>query len=93
MATHWGLFGGFSARYAESRYAESIPRHVDAPLSEVPIYEALAQGWVRAGRGVPGQHDREWAALAEQPPWPSGIRRRALVPLVGRRNYAVWPRL
>ncbi|GAA1897926.1 hypothetical protein [Streptantibioticus ferralitis] len=92
VTTHWGLLGGLSARHVDSRREESIPRHAGALISEVPIYEALARGWVRAGRSVPGQHDREWAALAEQPPWPSGIRRRALVPLVGRRNYAVPPR-
>ncbi|MEU6174141.1 hypothetical protein ABZ832_19735 [Streptantibioticus parmotrematis] len=44
---------------------ESIPRIPDAP-----IYEALAQGWVLAGRTVPGQHDVEWAELAGQSPWP-----------------------
>ncbi len=51
---------------------ESIPQYLDAP-----IYEALAKGWVRAGRCVPGRHDREWAELAGQCPWPGNGRRRA----------------
>ena len=98
VTTHWGLLGGFFGRHEHRhdrlRCGESIPRAaapVDPLAAEAPIYEALARGWVRAGRGVPGQHDREWAALAEQPPWPSGIRRRALAPLVGRRNRAIPP--
>jgi hypothetical protein len=51
---------------------ESIPRR-----SDEPIYQALAHGWVQAGRAVPGQHDREWAELAAQCPWPGNGRRRA----------------
>ncbi|WP_269854768.1 hypothetical protein [Streptomyces sp. RPT161] len=96
VTTHWGLLGGFSVWHERPRYEESIPRpaaSADALAAEAPIYEALARGWVRAGRSVPGQHDREWAALAEQPPWPSGIRRRALAPVVGRCDHAVLPRL
>lgn len=57
---------------ARPRCEESIPRIPDAP-----IYEALARGWVRAGRAVPGRHDREWAELAGQSPWPDTGRRRA----------------
>ncbi len=91
VTTHWVL-GGFSLRREQPRCEESISRAAapaDTLAVEAPIYEALARGWVRAGRSVPGQHDREWAALAEQPPWPNGIRRRALAPLVGRRDRAV----
>jgi hypothetical protein len=65
---------------------ESIPRTSDAP-----IYEALAKGWVRAGRSVPGQHDREWAELAGQCPWPSNGRRRAGAPRPPLRPYAMNP--
>ncbi|MCQ4041139.1 hypothetical protein ACFOSC_07160 [Streptantibioticus rubrisoli] len=99
VTTHWGLLGGFSVRHeqrhGQPRYEESVPRTAEPPdalAAEAPIYEALARGWVRAGRSVPDQHDTEWAALAEQPPWPAGIRRRALFPLMGRRNYTAVPR-
>jgi hypothetical protein len=56
---------------APPRREESIPR-----ISDAPIYEALALGWVRAGRSLPGQHDREWAELAGQSPWPHPVRHR-----------------
>lgn len=67
--TTMSLYGGTSGGLPKE---ESIPLIPDAP-----IYEALARGWRRAGRIVPGQHDREWAALAAQSPWPGSGRRRA----------------
>ncbi|MDI5966065.1 hypothetical protein POF50_021985 [Streptomyces sp. SL13] len=43
-------------------------------MPDEPIYQALARGWVRAGRTVPGRHDREWAELAGRRPWPASRR-------------------
>ncbi len=35
-----------------------------------PIYAALVQEWLNAGRRVPGRHDEEWAILARRCPRP-----------------------
>lgn len=78
MTTNWE-----SAPIAPHRGGESIPRIPDAL-----IYEALAQGWVRSAPGLPGQHDREWAELAGQSPWPGAGRRRAGGPA---EEYPVGP--
>jgi hypothetical protein len=49
-------------------------------VPDAPIFEALARGWVRAGRSVPGQHDHEWAELTGRCPWPADGHRDALGP-------------
>jgi hypothetical protein len=62
--THWEPL-----HCEESVLLASVP--LAAGAADAAAYEALARGWPRRGRALPNRHEREWAALAAQPPrWP-----------------------
>ncbi|NML52989.1 hypothetical protein HHL19_09115 [Streptomyces sp. R302] len=50
----------------------SEPPTVDRAPShrQFPVYSALVDQWVQAGRAVPGMPDREWERLMSTPVWP-----------------------
>ncbi len=42
-----------------------------AERTPFPVYSALVDQWVQAGRAVPGVPDREWERLMATPVWPT----------------------